>query len=236
MADQTVNQTAEPVRRNGGSKSPAEDLALEAKVQQALDAYKTGQFRSILAAAKAHGAPYHRTRSRCLGHHTRHQNGGNRTRRDGASDEIAQDGSGALSRRRRRNRIPKRSSLPGSILNGIASGAAAAGRSSLRGPADPAVAGECADHPSTQDLLKQLIKRFDKHEATMHAGAASLEQSLKDEFTKHITERDEEIKVLQDSVMDLEAMVVSQTEKIKHLEELIFERVATPHTDATTVQ
>lgn len=145
------------MRRSRGPIISAEDLALEAKVQQATKAYRTGQFSSILAAAKAHGAPYNRTRSRCAGHHTRHENSGPR-RLDGAA----------------------------------------------------------------QDLLKQLIQRFDKYEATIQAGAASLEQSLKNEFTKHIAERDEEIKVFQDCVMDLEVMVVSQTEKIKHLEEFIF--------------
>ncbi|KAI1747673.1 hypothetical protein F4782DRAFT_520383 [Xylaria castorea] len=53
------------------------DADIEARVTLATDAYRSGQYNTIKAAAEAFGAPYHRTRNRCRGRHSRQFNGGN---------------------------------------------------------------------------------------------------------------------------------------------------------------
>ncbi|KAI1422477.1 hypothetical protein F5Y12DRAFT_618491 [Xylaria sp. FL1777] len=49
---------------------------VEAKVTLAIDAYRSGRYSTIKAAAEAFDAPYYRTRGRYQGRHTRELNGG----------------------------------------------------------------------------------------------------------------------------------------------------------------
>ncbi|KAI0199160.1 hypothetical protein F4808DRAFT_433534 [Astrocystis sublimbata] len=63
-------------RQRASDKPPD---AVEMRVNLAVDAYRTGQYKTIMASAKAFGAPYSRTRSRLAGRHARRENGGANT-------------------------------------------------------------------------------------------------------------------------------------------------------------
>ncbi|KAK7745197.1 hypothetical protein SLS62_009826 [Diatrype stigma] len=63
-----------------------EDQLIEATVQLAVQAHRSGAFKSIKAAATFYGAPYHRALSRSKGHHPTSQNGGTHTVLDEAGD------------------------------------------------------------------------------------------------------------------------------------------------------
>ncbi|RYC57418.1 hypothetical protein CHU98_g8795 [Xylaria longipes] len=77
---------ATPVSQRARKRSVPEPDVVEARVTLAVEAFQTGQHKTIKAAAEAFGAPYHRTRSRLLGRRSRRYNGGNNTVLDEAME------------------------------------------------------------------------------------------------------------------------------------------------------
>ncbi|KAI1823325.1 hypothetical protein F4861DRAFT_334775 [Xylaria intraflava] len=221
-----ANQSPSSTQQNAARRAAADDV-IEAKVKEAVDAYQRGQYRSIRAAATAYDAPYHRTRSRCQGHHSRGQNGGNSTARDeDVSDQASHpDSPSASSRRNRRPRAPRH---PSPANSAVLTGPEATRRQSkTHDPVRPVAVGESPDHISTDDLLRELLKRLDQHETTVRTDTASLEKSLIEQVSTHMAQQEARIGHLEREISDVMAGVTEQAREIKFLRLSISDRFDT---------
>ncbi|KAJ8132714.1 hypothetical protein O1611_g913 [Lasiodiplodia mahajangana] len=212
MTDQTQNATGTTPVSRPASRIVSRDAEalLEAKVQQAVEAVQSGQYKSIKAAASAFKSPYKRTLSRFKGHHSRGQNG--RPAVIIGGDLAA--GVSARTARRRKQRARLAMANNSSSLDAVAAVRPAAAtrpavivggerRRSLTSQATPQ---ESASQLSTHDLLRELCKRF---EMTASAHIDSLRQSLTAEITlnlsTHFARQAEQIDRLQKDISHLQA-------------------------------
>ncbi|KAI1125121.1 hypothetical protein F5Y10DRAFT_14679 [Nemania abortiva] len=232
MTDQTA-APATPAQQSATGGTPVSrprsrivsrtaEALVEAKVQQAVEAFQSGQHKSIRAAATAFGAPYHRTRSRCQGHHSRDRNG----RRPIIIGDGINDGVSARTARRRRQKA--RMAIAGQLPTRNAA-AIARPITTRPAPAQPAPAvvrerrpsltiqapsEEPASQLSTQDLLRELSKRLDTHEATTRAHIDSLRQSLTAEIavnlSTHSAQQAEQIERLEREISDLRGALTKE--------------------------
>lgn len=105
-------------------------------------------------------------------------------------------------------------------------------RSSTAGQANQE---ESSDEPSMKDMLKELIKRFDKHESTTLASIASLQENLTSRIDAHETSwnnsRDSDRDLLNASVTDLQNTIEVHTtqlsDEIASMRRLVYEGVTT---------
>ncbi|KAI1438270.1 hypothetical protein GGR50DRAFT_485852 [Xylaria sp. CBS 124048] len=226
-----ANQTPESTRRNAVKRSAADDV-IEDRVKGAVQAYQRGQYRSIRAAATAFDAPYHRTRSRCQGHHSRGQNGGNSTARDREfSDRTSRSASpGASSRRNRRDPGPFHA-LPPTHSTSLVASEAPMTQSKPHQSARPVPSSEFTGHSSTNDLLRELLKRLNKQEATIRTDTASPEKSLLEKVSTHMAQQENRIGNLEREIAELMAGMTEQAKEIKFLRLSLGDRFDTLRAD-----
>ncbi|KAI2643614.1 hypothetical protein GGS21DRAFT_26408 [Xylaria nigripes] len=225
-----ANQTPQPTQQNAAKRSAAADDIIEAKVKGAVDAYQRGQYRSIRAAATAYDAPYHRTRSRCQGHHSRGQNGGNSTAHNAdVSDQTSHVNSPSSSRRSRKARVPQH--LPTTNSAEFPAPEAVIRQRKTYNSPRLAVPGASSDPSSTNDLLRELLKRIDKHEATVRADSASLEKTLIEQVSAHMLQQQDRIGRLERELSDVMAGITEQAKEIMSLRQSFNERFDTVRGD-----
>ncbi|KAI1145038.1 hypothetical protein F4825DRAFT_457917 [Nemania diffusa] len=220
----TENPPLPPVSRTASRNvRRAAEALVEAKVQQAVEAFQAGQFKSIRAAAQAFDAPYSRTHSRSRGHHSRSQNcRPARIVPEGSTDIIS-----ARTARRRRQRarmamealqssldvtgatrpIPIGPTPAGPIPARPAAAVPRERRRSLTIP-NQAPLDQSSNQLSAEDLLRELSKRFENYESTARSHIDTLRQSLTAEITvnlsTHFARQAEQIERLQRDVSNLQ--------------------------------
>ncbi|KAI0875996.1 hypothetical protein GGS24DRAFT_261302 [Hypoxylon argillaceum] len=223
----TENPPLPPVSRTASRNvRRAAEALVEAKVQQAVEAFQAGQFKSIRAAAH----------SRSRGHHSRSQNC--------RPARIVPEGStGIISartarRRRQRARMAMealQSSLDvtgatrpipvGAIPAGLipAKPAAAVPRERRRSLTIPnqAPLDQSSNHLNTEHLLRELSKRFENYESTARSHIDTLRQSLTAEIivnlSTHFARQAEQIERLQRDVSNLQnALTKEASNPLRH--------------------
>ncbi|KAI0108585.1 hypothetical protein GGR51DRAFT_514301 [Nemania sp. FL0031] len=212
-----TDQTARLARQNATGRTPVSrpasrivsrdaEALVEAKVQLAVEAIQSGQYSTVKAAAAAFGAPYHRTLSRRRGHHSRRKNGRPAIIIGG---DLAAGVSARTARRRRQMARLAMANNPSSLGAVDARPAAEVGGERRRSLTSQDTPQESAHQLSTQDLLRELSKRFDKFETTASAQIDSLRQSLTAEIvlnlSTHFARQAEQIDRLQKDISHLQA-------------------------------
>ncbi|TGJ79668.1 hypothetical protein E0Z10_g9097 [Xylaria hypoxylon] len=97
-----------------------------------------------------------------------------------------------------------------------------------------------SDEPSTQDLLRQLIRRFDKHEVAVRADIASLKTVIMEELVANVSNciirQEEQIDHLRRDVLDLTDGLSVQNTNIHTLRDSIHDGFAALRTSTTILQ